>query len=206
MLTGGLSSRSVRAVHTILSSALKQAVKWGMLAVNPATACELPRKDRNEMRAMDAEEDARFVKVSLDSIWGLVFRFALETGMRPEEYLALEWRDVDLVDLVKVAATVRRTLCWLRKKPVEVEFAWYWGEGKTVGSLRTIPLSAPLVEDLKRHRGFQSVNAVNYDQKYLAGVNPKIVSEHLGHSSITMTLDVYSHVLPTMQKGRDDRT
>ena len=30
-------------------------------------------------------------------------------------------------------------------------------------------------------------------------VNPKIVSEMLGHSSISITLDTYSHVLPTMQ-------
>jgi integrase len=30
-------------------------------------------------------------------------------------------------------------------------------------------------------------------------VNPKIVSEMLGHSSIAITLDTYSHVLPTMQ-------
>lgn len=33
----------------------------------------------------------------------------------------------------------------------------------------------------------------------LADVNPKIVSERLGHSSIQITLDTYSHVLPTMQ-------
>lgn len=33
-----------------------------------------------------------------------------------------------------------------------------------------------------------------------AGVNPKIVSERLGHSSVVMTLDTYSHVLPTMQE------
>lgn len=32
------------------------------------------------------------------------------------------------------------------------------------------------------------------------GIHPKIVSEMLGHSSITMTLDIYSHVLPTMQR------
>lgn len=30
-------------------------------------------------------------------------------------------------------------------------------------------------------------------------VNPKIVSEMLGHSSISITLDTYSHVLPDMQ-------
>ena len=31
-------------------------------------------------------------------------------------------------------------------------------------------------------------------------VYPKIVSEMLGHASITITLDTYSHVLPDMQK------
>ncbi|MFC0188196.1 tyrosine-type recombinase/integrase [Fictibacillus aquaticus] len=32
------------------------------------------------------------------------------------------------------------------------------------------------------------------------GVNPKIVSERLGHTSIVITLDTYSHVLPAMQE------
>jgi integrase len=30
-------------------------------------------------------------------------------------------------------------------------------------------------------------------------VNPKIVSEMLGHASVAITLDTYSHVLPNMQ-------
>ncbi|OMC75061.1 site-specific integrase [Paenibacillus odorifer] len=34
----------------------------------------------------------------------------------------------------------------------------------------------------------------------LQGVNPKVVSERLGHSSVKITLDVYSHLLPSMQK------
>jgi integrase len=35
----------------------------------------------------------------------------------------------------------------------------------------------------------------------LAGkVNPKVVSEMLGHASVAITLDIYSHVLPDMQK------
>ncbi len=33
-----------------------------------------------------------------------------------------------------------------------------------------------------------------------ASVHPKIVQERLGHSSITQTLDTYSHVTPSMQK------
>ncbi|MGC2078962.1 MAG: site-specific integrase, partial [Xanthobacteraceae bacterium] len=31
------------------------------------------------------------------------------------------------------------------------------------------------------------------------GVHPKIAQERLGHSSISITLDLYSHVLPGMQ-------
>ena len=31
------------------------------------------------------------------------------------------------------------------------------------------------------------------------GVNPKVVAEILGHSTINVTLDLYSHVSPTMQ-------
>lgn len=32
-----------------------------------------------------------------------------------------------------------------------------------------------------------------------AGVNPKVVSERLGHSSVSFTLDTYAHVMPGMQ-------
>ena len=32
------------------------------------------------------------------------------------------------------------------------------------------------------------------------GVHPKVVSERLGHSRVEITLNTYSHVLPTMQK------
>ena len=33
-----------------------------------------------------------------------------------------------------------------------------------------------------------------------SGVHPKIAQERLGHSSIAITLDLYSHVLPGMQE------
>ncbi|MBR4152002.1 MAG: site-specific integrase [Selenomonadaceae bacterium] len=36
------------------------------------------------------------------------------------------------------------------------------------------------------------------------GVNPKIVQERLGHSSIKVTMDTYSHVLPDMQRQAVD--
>jgi integrase len=35
----------------------------------------------------------------------------------------------------------------------------------------------------------------------LQGVHPKVVSERLGHASVAITLDLYSHVLPSMQSS-----
>jgi len=39
----------------------------------------------------------------------------------------------------------------------------------------------------------------------VAGVHPKVASERLGHASITMTLDTYSHVMPDMQREASDK-
>ena len=33
------------------------------------------------------------------------------------------------------------------------------------------------------------------------GVHPKIVQERLGHSTVTLTLDTYSHVVPSLQEA-----
>ncbi len=37
------------------------------------------------------------------------------------------------------------------------------------------------------------------------GEHAKVVQERLGHSTITTTMNIYSHVTPTMQKAAADR-
>ncbi len=37
------------------------------------------------------------------------------------------------------------------------------------------------------------------------GVHPKVVQERLGHSDITLTLNTYSHVLPSMQESAAEK-
>ena len=34
-----------------------------------------------------------------------------------------------------------------------------------------------------------------------AGVHPKVVSERLGHSTVSLTLDTYSHAIPALQES-----
>ncbi len=39
----------------------------------------------------------------------------------------------------------------------------------------------------------------------IAGVHPKVVQERLGHSQISLTLDTYSHVVPSLQVEAADK-
>lgn len=47
---------------------------------------------------------------------------------------------------------------------------------------------------------FHDLRHTHASQLLSAGVSPKVVSERLGHSSVGITLDVYSHVLPGIQE------
>ena len=60
------------------------------------------------------------------------------------------------------------------------------------------------VVGLCRRRGlppirFHDLRHAHATLMLLQGVHPKVVSERLGHASVGITLDTYSHVLPTMQ-------
>jgi integrase len=245
----GLSARTVRYLHAVLSSALKQAVRWGMLVRNPAEVVDLPKQVRKEMQALSPTEAGRFIKAAAEDKWGIIFVFALATGMRPEEYLGLQWKDVDLEQGVVI---VRRALIWRATGG-----GWHFGEPKTARSRRSIPLPASTLRSLVEHRRKQAEERLKagaeyqqhdlvfatsegsplmprnlkrrhfrpilkaaelpdnfrlYDLRHscatlllAAGENPKVVSERLGHASITLTLDVYSHVLPTMQQAASEK-
>ena len=245
----GLSPRTVRYLHAVLSSALKEAVRWGMLARNPAELVNLPRQARKEMQAFSPTDATEFLKAAAEDRWGVLFAFALATGMRPEEYLGLQWKDVDLE---RGVVTVRRALIWR-----STGGGWYFGEPKTARSRRSIPLPASTLRSLIEHRRKQAEERLKaggdyqkhdlvfatsegsplmprnlkrrhfrpileraklpadfrlYDLRHscatlllAAGEHPKVVSERLGHASITLTLDVYSHVLPTMQEAASQK-
>ncbi len=60
------------------------------------------------------------------------------------------------------------------------------------------------VKDLPRVR-FHDLRHSHATQLLIAGVHPKIAQERLGHSTISVTLDLYSHVTETMQEDAATR-
>src|SRR2546429_2992357 len=86
MQDNGLSPRVIRYTHAVLSSALKQAVKWEMIFRNPAAVVDLPRQSRKEMRAMTPDEASAFLAAGSGPPKAAGFFFALTTGMSPHKY------------------------------------------------------------------------------------------------------------------------
>jgi integrase len=52
---------------------------------------------------------------------------------------------------------------------------------------------------------FHDLRHSHATQLLASGIHPKIAQERLGHSSIAMTMDLYSHVLPGMQEDAADK-
>jgi integrase len=148
MTADGLSPRTVRYTHAVLSSAFTKAIKWQKLAVNPCKAVSLPKIEHSEMKAFTADEAKRFLEACNTDKLGLVFAFALESGMRPEEYLALKWSDLDFD---KATVTVQRTLIRSKAKGG----GWYFDKPKTKTSRRLIPMSENVFAKLRSHRTAQ---------------------------------------------------
>ncbi|MFN7929333.1 MAG: tyrosine-type recombinase/integrase [Blastocatellia bacterium] len=95
MIERGLSARSVRHTHVVLNALLEDALAKGLIARNPAALVNLPRVEYVERRVLSEEEAIRFLHACNERPDGLIFEFAVMTGMRPQEFLAVKWSDID---------------------------------------------------------------------------------------------------------------
>ena len=50
------------------------------------------------------------------------------------------------------------------------------------------------------HLRFHDLRHAHATHQLASGIYPKVASERLGHSKVGITLDLYSHVIPGMQK------
>lgn len=93
---GKLSGHTVLHVHRILREALKQAVRWQLLAVNPHDAVEPPRRARKEMKALSEAETAELPQRTPRDTLPCACAGAVSRGLRRGELLGHRWQDLDL--------------------------------------------------------------------------------------------------------------
>jgi integrase len=109
MIERGLSARTIRYTHAVLRSAMRQAFQWRLLLENPVDGAKVPQQLRGEMRSLTVEQAQTFLKAALRTPYGTVLAVALTTGVRPSEYLGLEWQDIDWArQIISVVRSIRR--------------------------------------------------------------------------------------------------
>lgn len=92
------------------------------------------------------------------------------------------------------------------EKYIDNNFVCKWMDGNTFrpdyipSAFKKILIKAELPQIR-----FHDLRHTHASMLLLAGENPKVVQERLGHSSIKITLDTYSHLIPTMQKSAADK-
>jgi integrase len=245
----GLAPRTVLHVYRVLTTMLRSAVRWQLIAANPSAAVQPPRPSRPELSVPTPPQLRALIDAARDTVWESAMLLACSTGARRGEVLAVRWSDIDL-DRARM-----RVVRSLSKLPASDPNPIRFEQPKTSRSRREVALPAFAVERLRVLRKQQAqarlalgtgwhefglvctqgngrpLSPAEFTRAFrrfatrvglpqqtrlhdvrhavatallIAGVHPKVVSEALGHAAISITLDTYSHVVPSMGQAVAD--
>lgn len=218
-------------LKSVLYNIFKLAVKEQLLASNVIELLDPIKNPMKEIKAISVEELQKLLAIAktYNPLYYII-KLTVETGMRRGEVLALHWSDIDFDKktisikralqnyegyqvvgepktakskrTISVSSETLQELLTLRKEDCDVVFSNPMGTyllAPTVyRTFKRIVKKAGLRSDIRFH-DLRHTNATLLISK---GINMKTVSERLGHSSITITLDRYTHgVLEEDQKA-----
>ena len=248
MYDSGLSHRTIEVMKIVMHAALKQAQRNKLVGENVCENVVLPRKQPKRIRVLNEDEQTKLIAALKDNYIGRGLLFALYTGMRRGEVLALKWSDYDknekTISITKALSRVRTYNKDGNKTMLTVTTP------KTDTSIRTVPLIDKAVELLAEHKRKQErymelvgdyytdndlifsssrgdyLDPGNFNRKLnktvkkigIAQISPhalrhsfatrgleaevslKAMQELLGHSSLTVTGDIYTHILKEQKR------
>jgi integrase len=225
--TRDLAKRTVQYAVAVLSRALNRAVKYGVIARNPVDAVDMPGTDKRPPTILDEEQAAQFLATLAGHRLESLYRVALSLGLRKGELIELVWRDVHLE---KGMLTVRRSKTkagirtltlpdilvgvlrdhWAFQQQERLVQGTAWKEH---GLVFPSEVGTPLLEgNLHRHfkqtlkqAGLPDIRFHDLRHScasFLAAqeVHPAVAQKILGHTRISTTLEIYTHVSDESQR------
>ncbi|MBM7631138.1 site-specific integrase [Geomicrobium sediminis] len=222
------SAHHVKKIHTTLSAVFNYAIKQEYIKLNPAAI--VGNVDLEEERHVDywtLEEFKCFLSKIDDPFYHTLFMTLYYSGMRKGEALALTWNDIDFpnnkitinktyykgnVTSVKTKASRRtiimpeHTMSLLSDLQVaqghkKLDYVVF---GEVYDYTSTTTLDRYFTKYLKLS-GLKKIRIHDFRHShasYLINNNaiPGIVAQRLGHSDISTTLNIYSHLYPSTEK------
>lgn len=218
MIDSGLAYSTIRHTVTIIKQAVRAACKQGYChKIDFSCLIVTSQQHKRRVTALTPAEQIRFLSHLEDVYYGDLYSFLLLTGLRVGEALALTWDDIDLrsrsisinktlyrgqIQAPKSKASFRDIplgddvfLLLRRHYTPSRGFIWRNTFGAAV-SYRS------LLDCFKRYcelcgiptYGLHALRHTYATNALTAGVNVKVLSEILGHTSISITLGIYTDV------------
>lgn len=220
------TSKAIRNMLTPIRSVIEDALNDGIIDFNPFDRIALAKLIRQNSKASDyvvdpftADERAEILNACRSDEWPM-FQFWFETGLRPGELQALEWRHVDFEK--SVVRIEQNQVAGVIKGP------------KTESGKRSVDLSSEAIEALKAQKAISFMRGqrvwlnqrtlepwetdaqvrktawlpvmkragIEYRNPYqirhtfastrlTAGANPWYMADQLGHADVTMVFKTY---------------
>lgn len=178
---------TVRGHIVILSAALKQAKKEGIIDKNPCEDIILPKKLIKKPVYLDVKEAQKLETVlrnSRDHKKSTAVLFALKTGIRLGELAALKWKDVDFGEqVIHISDSVQRVKN-SEKNSTKTKMVF---EGtKSYSSNRIIPMNPEIYEllyqyyETMKHKGNFSETFVFTNRKN-SFIDPRVYQHYFRH-------------------------
>ena len=155
---GGLSAKSLKLHRNILNQTLKEALKSGLISVNPCQWVKLPQIQRREPTFYTAEQIEKLLSaISEDSTFYLLVKLTATYGLRRSEVLGLMWDSIDFEnDTLQIAHTV-----------VKVNSTVCKNKTKNASSYRSFPLIDEIKQLLLAERKKQTQNRKEFGKEYI---------------------------------------
>jgi integrase len=223
-----LAPKTVLNLHRILRAAFTEAVEDARLRTdNPVVRKLAPKPAKFEIQPPPPDDVKKIFAAADATPYGPLVRFAALTGTRLGELLALSWSDVDLqrstihirasttktqrgrvIDLDRQAVALLRQHERLQQDAIKAfgpayadkSVVFASGVGKRIDSANLERAWRSICKKAEVQYRFHDLRHLHASELLRHGVHPKVVQERLGHASITMTLDTYSHLIPSMQR------
>lgn len=148
-LRAGRHPKTVLNIHRCLRTALQQAVRWGLLALNPADATQPPAAESGEQGFLTVDQARTLLQALESERLGPLILTGLLCGLRAGEVTALRWRDLD-TDHGDVV--VHQTVWWTKGGYVFKARPLHRPRARRV---RRVTLPASLLPILRAHRDRQ---------------------------------------------------
>jgi len=223
----GMAPRTVRNVYRTLSGIMRAAVRSRRIASSPCLDVALPRPRKSEIRPLTAEEVAKLA-AAVGEDYAPLIHVAAYTGLRWGEIAALRVGRVRIlpgvVDVIESASEVGGRVQFVAPKngrtrsvrlprfvaemlsplvagkdPGELVFAGPDGEVLRHARFYTrVFLPAVKEAGLGERVRFHDLRHTCAALLIAQGAHPRAIMERLGHSTIAVTMDVYGHLLPSL--------